>query len=207
MKKNLVNVLFEGEINKLSNINRFSSIPVIRYENVAEHSYYVSIYSLLVGLDLIQAGANVALSSLLTKSLVHDIDESISGDFLRSFKYSDIELVKIIKKNCERLTLSIFNKYSETPDKLYKHWLADKDASLEGCIVRIVDLLAVSIYCKSEINKGNKNLVYVLNETAGYIADCKEIVMKLGEPERKYLLDFIKQIIDYTKKEVNIHGK
>lgn len=109
--------LISGFPVNLRYVLRFSTSRCIRPENVAEHSYYVCLYSFAIAdwalrndrvkfpelpdLQKLTAQQRDILSSLqkesfltevLTKATVHDLEEARSGDIHRPFKYSTPQL-------------------------------------------------------------------------------------------------------------------
>ena len=78
----------------LSQILRFSTIPTIHKQNVAEHSYFVTLIAWLICTRMQNEGIEVDVAKVLTMCLVHDIPESVSGDMPRSVKQGEVrELV------------------------------------------------------------------------------------------------------------------
>ncbi len=84
-------------------MSRFSSFPVQRVENVAEHLFWVAMYSHLISVDLnyrrnteLRKGETtipfVDHAEVLQKALIHDLPEAKSGDIQRAYKYSIPEL-------------------------------------------------------------------------------------------------------------------
>src|SRR6476660_5737373 len=90
--------LLSGDTNRLRYIQRHSTSLVLHRENVAEHSYYVSLYSMFLCEWVRKNCADVFVDELtvLRRCLVHDLDESRTGDFQRPFKYSRPDLKNLL---------------------------------------------------------------------------------------------------------------
>ncbi len=166
MKLHIGNML-SGSCHRLSHVYRFSSYPVTRRESVAEHSYFVALYSYLIGMDLIDCGHSIDMGELLSRALVHDLDESMTGDFLRYVKYSSDDLKNALNKvsvvMIKRMVNELGNYYAE------RHWAAAKANDLEGEIIQVADLSSVISYVAEECKGGNKHVTYILTECCDYI--------------------------------------
>jgi hypothetical protein len=85
-----IDVLFHGPISSLANIPRFSLYARSRDESVAEHSYYVTLYSLIIAEELNaeckRAEERVDTGDVLKTALLHDLGECMIGDINGVFK-------------------------------------------------------------------------------------------------------------------------
>ena len=154
----------------MSHVNRYSSIPIIRRENVAEHSWYVTFYAYLIGVDLVRRGEVVDMEKLLTRALLHDIDESMTGDFLRVVKYGHPNL----KKDLDEVSESVISDMEGSIgllEALREPWKSAKADDLEGAIIQVADLARVASYVQEEISTGNTNVANVLRECKGYMME------------------------------------
>lgn len=163
--------LLSGSIHRMSHVFRYSSVPVIRRENVAEHTFYVAMYAYLIAQDLIQQGYEVDLGVLLSRTLVHDLDESMTGDFLRYVKYGHPDL----KKALDEVSMSMIDKMTTSlrtgGSAVKKSWSEAKADDIEGHIVQIVDLARVITYVWEEIQTGNRHVKRILPECCSYIQE------------------------------------
>ena len=71
-----IDQLLTGSIHRMSHVNRYSSVPVNRKENVAEHSWFVAFYAYMIGKDLEAHQHEVDFGELLSRALVHDLRRS-----------------------------------------------------------------------------------------------------------------------------------
>lgn len=158
--------MLAGSLHRMSHVNRYSSIPVTRKENVSEHSWYVAMYAYLVGKDLATAGVKVDFGELLSRALVHDLDESMTGDFLRYVKYGHPDL----KRALDEVSVSMIEKMSaELSVQLLPHWKNAKADDIEGHIIAVVDLARVISYVNEEYATGNTHVLHILSECCEYI--------------------------------------
>lgn len=165
---NLKEVLI-GDLQRMSHIIRYSQQPKIRVENVAEHSWYVVLYSLLIAEDLEVRGIAVNGFSLLRRATVHDLDESLTGDIQRTFKHSYPGLTEKIKEATVHIFVNMLDKIGSNRDIVYKDWEEAKNEDIEGSIVRLADFLSVVSYVNQEIRMGNSSMVPILSDVKKWI--------------------------------------
>ena len=165
-----------GTLRRMHHVRRYSSIPLIHPENVAEHSWQITMLGYLIGLDLQDRGITIAMEMLLRRLLMHDLSEALSGDIIRSFKHSNPKLLKEINDadhaNTYGLTrtlmppnptrLAMGRMDNDGADAVFMDWSAAKDGLLEGQIVALADMLCVVSKCKEERAMGNTAVNYVL---------------------------------------------
>jgi 5'-deoxynucleotidase len=156
--------LFEiitGQIGRMSYVNRYSSYPANRRENVAEHSWWVAFIAYLIALDLRSQGEQVDLEQVLCGAVTHDISEVISGDVIRSYKHANPEIRDAMKRadydNTEEMT-------ADWPAQVFDDWHSAKTTSLAGEIVEFADQAAVMFYCREEDRSGNRAIRAVLKQ-------------------------------------------
>lgn len=199
--------LLEGSINRMSHVFRFSSIPVNRRENVAEHSWYVSMYAFFIAKDYEERWngedpiPRVDYGKLLSRALLHDLDESHTGDFLRIVKYGHPDL----KRALDEVSVSMINKMQEELGvEFTEPWAQAKADDLEGEIIEIADLLRVVSYVVEEISSGNKHIIHILNEALGYF----EAIQLEKDKTFEYNLPrfYIEEVISYVRRARIDHG-
>jgi 5'-deoxynucleotidase YfbR-like HD superfamily hydrolase len=105
------------------------------------------------------------------KALLHDIEESLTGDLVRRMKYFDTEVREDIRRVesifARELFGSLDNEYVEST--YLDIWGDAKDNELSGQIVALADLLCVIAYCDQESSLGNLDLRQIRH-------DCKELI-------------------------------
>lgn len=149
-----------GELARLRYIKRFSTCRTVGTETVAEHTAFVVIYCLLI---MQWARANrpemtIDGEKLLARAALHDAEESRTGDFPRSFKYSTPELKHAVDEAAKLEATAVFEALvddGEASAKLYGLWLGAKDASPEGCILEFADFLSALAFVVEEKKTGN----------------------------------------------------
>ncbi len=146
-----------SDVRRLSFVDRFSSVPVTVKENVAEHSFWVVLYSMMIHREL--RGPEDALPYVLSYATVHDLPECLTGDVVRTFKYSTEEMRKAVDKAedamVRRLPDSLRDVYEEARSG------AGKDA-LYGwyvkAVVKAADFMSLYQYMQREHLRGNSEI-------------------------------------------------
>lgn len=166
-----ISALIRGSVKRISHTFRYSSLPVIRRENVAEHSWLVSFYSLMIAKDIQRdTGCSVDYGKLLSRALLHDIDESSSGDVIRVVKYASKDLKEAWDKVAEHLVLKL-QEAIRVP--IHEEWSTAKADDLEGDVIKVADFASVISYVIEEILTGNKHLEPVLHEVRDYLRELR----------------------------------
>ena len=127
-------------------INRFSIYHVNKPETVAEHSYYVTYYSWRIAKEFERSGIEIDFRRLLEKALVHDLEETKTGDIIAHAK------TPIIKNEINNISKKILST------DIYEIWKDAKDDTIEGQIIDFADGYEVLVYCLEEIKSGNNHM-------------------------------------------------
>ena len=185
---------------RLRYVDRFSTCRVIRKESVAEHSFYVAFYSLMIawwvennhqGFGL---GAPLNTTELLTKALLHDIDEAATGDIPRFFKYSDSALKDHLDVVALQGVTMIAEKLWAEPSAVAEFtfdWKEAKCDTPEGRILEFADFLSVLLYAAEEIRSSNFTMREHLQSMVEYYEKFTtkdfDFIQPLVEEARKIL--------------------
>lgn len=147
--KTLINMAFD-----LQNINRYNTIPRIKEESVAEHSYQV-----IVGVkslcDKFGIEDNIKLRAY-DAAIMHDIPESITNDITWDAKQLFGEE---FKKQLNEIEETIISGYDEQASKdLFINkpfYIVSRE--LVKSIVEVADVGSVINYANRELELGNSN--------------------------------------------------
>ena len=153
--------LLLGTATRVRHITRWSNFPKVHPESVAEHSFFTSMCALIIATDMRSCGLIVDVGLVLSRAIMHDVEEAFSGDFVRSFKHSDPELDNAITCAAGRFHLQFCNALigRESANELHDYWLHAKNADLEGSIVAFADYLALISYVMCEMRSGNSHML------------------------------------------------
>lgn len=176
-------------IDNLRNLVRYQAAPRVSSETVAEHSFFVTAYTLKL-YDYF----DFDLEKALRIAILHDFAEAYISDVPHPIKMKFPKLTEELEKaeysvNCEYISedfandLEGFNNFS-TP---------------EGCIVVLSDILSVITYSKYEIELGNSQYMKdVLNKSLVRINDMLERCTPYLR-EGKNITSVINEITNFVK--------
>lgn len=142
----LIRGMFDHPGLRLANVQRYSTVPTIHKESVAEHSYFVALFAWEVASFI---GADTGQTVRI--AIAHDLDEAFSGDMPRPFKYREAVLKLWLNGVCRDAMLDAFGEDSH----VYDAWEDSKDKSLEAQIVKFSDLLTCLLFAYRERHLGS----------------------------------------------------
>ena len=167
----------------LGKIIRFSAKIRLKDESVAEHSFHVALYAMILADLEKRFGNEVDVEKLLRSALLHDLEESMTGDILYDFKHSDESLARRIKQMGLQFYEKLMKCFPEEMARKYiKLWKNAKDKSLEGRILEAADRLEALIYSLEEYSLGNKNFKPIIKKLLREVKATKlksvELILK-----------------------------
>ena len=151
-------IVDDFNIYKLTNIIRFSQLPKIKNESVAEHSYFVMWF--VNRICTINKLSDKIRLTALQSALLHDIPEIITNDITYDVKKMIPQISSIIepyeKQVISEHSIDVVNTLFY-PDS-YEERVAKK-------VVKHADILSVMLYCMNEAHLGNKAFDELVKET------------------------------------------
>lgn len=157
---------------RLKSLIRYNGRTKISQENVAEHSFYVTLFVLKICDDL--HTSEYIRSSSIIKALLHDMPE---------IEFNDITYDVKEKLNLRPLLKTYENEYYKTHFPIYENLMKDDDENtwiydvISTTIVDLADCLSVKQYCLHEQSIGNSTLELLLKYTENRILTIND---KLG---------------------------
>jgi 5'-deoxynucleotidase YfbR-like HD superfamily hydrolase len=195
-----VREMLVGHPVRLRYVYRFSTSRVQHPETVAEHSYYVCLYCLLIGRwcnEQFGKHKKIDMGLLLSRAVVHDMEESVSGDFPRPFKHSNSELKDMLEEASEHaINTVVEGLLGPTPNPLpyasahydfHYYWKNSKDSSEEGLILEFADFLSVLSFMYEELGQGGNRSI------ANHVRDMEAYFLKFERKEFDFLLPLVEQ--------------
>lgn len=149
---NVVGVL-SGATYRLRSVKRWGADTTIQPESVAEHSYYVSLYGMLLGDWLEERGYAVDWRRLHGEMLCHDIEEALTTDIPRFVKRAMPELMQALQQASIDKAVEIADELGD--QKVFAYWSSAKGKNREGRILAVADLMSAISYVIHEVNIGN----------------------------------------------------
>jgi len=190
----MIKQLINTEIFKMSSVIRYSWTKTNNPENLAEHSYYVIVFSDSIAEDLEKKyKLDIDRYAVMKYATYHDVEEIFTWDIITPVKYKDESLRKKLENIGELLlTEWLEENFKENPhikENILKafHWYEDnKYDKIENQIVKFADQLEAFSYCISELRLWNTNFYDIA------------ITVLLNIKERwdthKYFSSYIKEI-------------
>jgi len=136
---------------KLNNIIRYNTLARQKDETVAAHSYYVSLFSMLVA-DALDVPSDIKYMAIQF-ALIHDIPEVVINDITHDAKDNMPEVVDVLDKYERELQMQLFGDLGE---RYTKPTLRDDKSA--KCISVIADILSVLQYTENELAMGNSHV-------------------------------------------------
>ena len=141
----------------LAHVTRFNNRPQHFEESVAEHTFYVAYFVLIICSLLEKKKIKVDTKKALQMALIHDAEEGFSGDILNPFKHFNDNVSKAIRDVNKQM---IGEAFEGLPKDLQKNfvelWNEEQVAlSTEAQIVKVADKLSLLSKCFEEIQSGN----------------------------------------------------
>ena len=160
-------------------IDRFSNTPHIQPYSVAQHSFYVALYGLIFAKienerewEENDGNADIYdVNFVVQKALVHDLEESITGDILFPLHndYPEFkEKLDFIRTKSVRDFV-----FKELPPstrmQLKESWATAKDDTPEGILIACMDKVEIIAYALTEMELGNEAIREIYNNAVNII--------------------------------------
>lgn len=178
-------------------IQRYSGTKMVEPESLSAHI----LESQVMGYMIINYMNNVCGEDLdkglyLEKALHHDLEESMTGDVIRTLKYYNTDVHREIQNVATSVAEEIYSKYLEdTNGQLFLLWSTAKEGR-EGFILKLVDTLTVVNKVIREVEfLHNFYFLRVAYEVAIYTRD---LLMSLDSKDGQYTeaaLDYLKSVL------------
>lgn len=156
---------FYAKIYNLAYITRYSGVPRIKNESVAEHSFFVA--SLVIKLHEIY---DFDLGTALQMAITHDWAESFIGDITWRVKKQNPSINQAVILAEETAMLNNFNK------DVYETWIDYcSQEVIEAKVVLMADIIQVIQYAEHEVMLGNVgHMTEIVNATYKRLEQLKE---------------------------------
>ena len=159
---------------KLKNLVRYNHKTKITNENVAEHSYFVALFTLRI-CDKLKVD-DFTKMLCLTKAILHDTPETELNDITYDVKRDNPKLNDILEELEDEFFKKYYNRYANL---MRKDW----PVTLVTKIVKLADLYSVVQFSLNEMMLGNKGheMKKIHNEAKEEIEVLEKELMKYAE--------------------------
>jgi 5'-deoxynucleotidase YfbR-like HD superfamily hydrolase len=161
----------------LDKVIRFSARGRIRDQSVAEHLFHTSLYAMIMADLEKQIGNEVNVEKLLRATLIHDLEESLTGDIIFDFKHSDEKVAHEIKNLGKKFFEDMVGHLPKNISEKYTDiWFnAKNENTMEGKIMHAADRFEALAYAMEEKQIGNKNFDVIIEKLT---EDLKKMKLK-----------------------------
>ena len=186
--------LLNGKWQRLLNVKRYQTYHVVDPLTVADHCWLTAMISMIIFdsffIDRNSINDDETVdrldmrNDLLTKALLHDIEESLTGDIPRE------EIIRDeIKEMKEKVGNSILNNiFSNDLVRKYTYiFHIAKDHTLSGIIITYADMLSALIEALREKSIGNNNLDDTVEHAMGLLSKQTSTIISSDE----IIIDFV----------------
>lgn len=195
--------MLTGDVNRLRYIHRHSTSLTLHKENVAEHSYYVSLYATFICHHVASEGLYVDELTVLKACILHDLDEARTGDFQRPFKYGHEGLKETLDeaacKEFMEMIISIFPLDQLKLVGMVDLWRNAKDQTREGAVVAFADFLSVVSYLFAETACANRSVITQYQTLIDYVDKFDHEVFDFIRPLVKDAKEIVREIVGHLK--------
>ena len=150
--------IFDHLLNRsLAHVTRFNNRPQHFEESVAEHSFYVAYFTLLLCKLLEKEKIKIDHKKALSIAIIHDVEEGLSGDILNPFKHYNEKVYQAIRDVNKVMIGEMFVELSsDLSNELVKLWNEENAGkTIEAQVVKAADKLSLLSKCFEEIQAGN----------------------------------------------------
>lgn len=187
-------------LKRMSCTNRFSSIPVVSTENIAEHSYYVSVFSLMIH-QKVCPDKKELIGPLAHYAITHDMDECVTGDVVRVFKY----ISKEFKESVDKASEETFERYAEDSLKDFMNiefGLDEEEKRYINLVVKAADFWSLMMFMRREAAKMNREIIPF------YLRFLEDLRMMAEKQKEIEIFDFMPSpfyyaILNYSRQMLN----
>lgn len=180
-----------SDVRRLDYVIRYSSIPVSVPEAVSTHMFWVALYAMMVHREL--EGPHELDATIMLHGLTHDALESLSGDIVRTFKYSSEEFRQAVDKAEEGLASMLPREVRSLIDEVRQDLSSygpsnDWKAQYVEDVVKVADFMSLYQYMWREKNRGNVEVEQFHGRMVDDLyAAAMKFEMRFGEGGHQYL--------------------
>lgn len=168
------NQLIESPMHNLIYVNRYAGKQLNKQESVADHVWQMISLALELVPELNRNESMedwIDLKEVIYRISVHDLDEAISFDVPRLFKYHNDKIHQAIEDTNLELMEASFHQFIIDDIQHSK----DLDTK-EGLIVKLLDHIQTWLKMKNELLIGNQLIRSEIVNVKGLVPDIRDII-------------------------------
>lgn len=183
-----------GYTRRLQHVHRYSNTPVVGdKENVAAHSWYVTFYAMTMAEHLFADGYDVNIEGVMKKAILHDWEESLTGDIVHTARNSSPEVAQAVRSLSAAAQKQLAADFPPSVRRtLERGCERAKGEGLEGRLVALADYIAVWSFAWEQIEQGNRaNFYPVLENSINLSGKVMDDIWKLNPHVGQSLDEFL----------------
>ncbi len=182
---------------RLRYIERWSLMRNVMKENVAEHSFHVSVLThCLCSIANIIFNKEVNTERAVTLSLFHDVTEVFTGDIPTPVKHHNRDILKNFRDIEELAAEKLTNQAPEELREVYRDVIQNQAEEELSRYIKAADLLDAYLKCATELSAGNREFVVAKKQ-------IEEKINSLNMPEVDYFLKHLAPSFEKTLDEIS----
>ena len=143
-------------IRSLMTVGRFSVYKCHFREDVAQHSYFTTLYAMILADLERDKGTKVDSERLMRMALLHDAEEARTGDIHHPFKHQDIRFAESLDARAfEWFTTLMGGLPQNLREEYVRLRRAERDDSIEANILKASDKIEALLWAYEEYLLGN----------------------------------------------------
>lgn len=199
---------FYKHVCKLGNTIRFPNIKLDRPYAGAEHSYRVAMLSMLIVDEYNMNPANtvkIDKAEVLSKALIHDLEESVLGDLPTPVKAHPGFRDMIREVSVKIMEEEIVDKDLPNRAEYIRHWVEDKEGA-SGEIISLTDKLEALMTAAYELKRGNKDIQKAFYNIRGWFESDTAKAMLVKFPIAQKFLETADEVQPLAKDSFKLVG-
>lgn len=170
---------FPPELRTMAIVPRWSIVHVTQKDTVASHSYFVTVYAMMIARTIRWEGPK---DYLMFSALMHDLDESITGDVVGPIKEYIIDP--------DRMNDYVDNKINERFESLvHEHYALEEQCRMRqieeaDAIIKAADRLDAVLFLIMELRRGNTTIEPLIKTATNRLeASWRELPMSKSDQD------------------------
>ncbi|WP_096155034.1 5'-deoxynucleotidase [Bacillus sp. FJAT-45066] len=182
---------------RLKYIERWSLMRNTMKENVAEHSFHVSLLThCLCSIANEVYNKEINTDRAVTLSLFHDVTEVFTGDIPTPVKHHNKDILKNFRDLEDLAAERLVNQAPDELKHIYKSIISEKNEKDLYQYVKAADLLDAYLKCVTELAAGNREFAVAKNQ-------IEQKIHSLCMPEVEYFLQHLAPSFEKTLDEIS----
>lgn len=175
----MIEKIFTTEyFDNFANIKRWNTKVTTRTENLAEHSFYVSLFTMFLS-EIV--ADNYTKLDILRYSILHDADELFTGDIGHELKYNKFNGEELTKGIRDFVEYFVKENFKGDQFELFAHNVTGKIDFRVKKIVKLADWLSMVLFLNRQIKISTELIAeysYCIDCTLTHCNELFDLILK-----------------------------